>query len=72
MSAGHDRRAATYAAWQAAAVALDRRTTIENSGAEQAAWEAYTEVCGDLDECIEPGCFTITREHVYCPAHRPR
>lgn len=69
---GRDRREAAYAAWQRADAAHERHCTPPTHVAEQDAWEAYTDACDDLGECITPGCHTPSPDHVHCPAHRPR
>jgi hypothetical protein len=72
MTSHIDARTAAEAAWRIAYATNDRRGTLASYQAEQEAWDAYTDICADLWECIEPGCRTVSPDHVYCEEHRPR
>ncbi|MFC9432747.1 hypothetical protein [Nocardia sp. NPDC057030] len=57
-------------AWRVARVAVEVNSTERAMRAEEEAWDAYTEACHAIDQCLHPGCREKVPGESYCPAHR--
>lgn len=64
-------------AWRTAWDAMDKSTMADDvtairlMRAEQDAWDAYTDLCNEINQCYQPGCRATTPGYCYCPRHRP-
>jgi hypothetical protein len=63
-----DHTQAQEIAWRKAHDELDG--TPESTIAEQDAWDEYATACGDVNECLVPGCDTVCTDYSYCAEHR--
>ncbi len=58
------------AAWREACRAQRQNGSERADLAEQSAWDAYSDACHDVQQCLQPGCRAICPDYSYCPDHR--
>lgn len=58
--------------WRKERDARELNATGTTINAEQDAWDAYVDLCDDIDQCQFLTCRETVPEYALCPKHRPR